>query len=71
MRVPKYILDALERRAKAAETWEKNDRIITDFITKNKIDVPTENYCGGVEGVVNPWDSARVIIECIEANETT
>lgn len=67
MRVPKYIREALERRARAAETWEKYDCIITDFIEKNDIDVPSEDYCGGVEGIVHPWDSANTILNCILA----
>lgn len=66
MKVPKYIEDALTRRARAAETWEKYDRIITDFINRHEIDVPAEEYCGGVEGIVHPWESADIIRECIE-----
>lgn len=69
MKVPKYIEDALERRARAAESWEKHDRIVTEFIEKNSIDAPLEDYCGGVEAIVHPWDSARTILECIERKE--
>jgi hypothetical protein len=37
MRVPKYIEKALERRARAANQWNSNDLIISEFIDKHKI----------------------------------
>ncbi len=67
MKVPKYIREALRKRTKAAEAWNKYDGIITDFINKHKIDVPAEDYCGGVEGIVNPRESEESVIRCIEA----
>ena len=66
MKVPKYIQDALKRRARAAVAWSTADRIITDFIDKHEIDVPPEDYCGGVEAIVNPWDSALSVLQAIE-----
>ena len=66
MKVPKYIEYALKQRAKAAETWYKYDNIITDFIRKHDIDVSDEDYCGGVEGIVNPEESAASVLQCIK-----
>lgn len=69
MKVPKYIEDALNRRARAADIFQKADDIISDFIDKNHIEVPMEDYCGGVESYVNPWESIDSIRFCIEKHE--
>ena len=66
MRCPKYIRAALLSRCRAAELFNKNDIIISEWIDKNNIDVPSEDYHGGVESVVHPYDSMISILKCIE-----
>lgn len=66
MKCPKYILDALKARCRAAEIFNKNDILISEWIDKNNIDAPFEDYHGGVESVVHPYDSMMSILNAIE-----
>lgn len=67
MKVPKYIEKALERRARAANQWNSNDLIISEFIDKHKIVVEDYDYHGGCEAIVNPWTSSRRVYDAIKA----
>lgn len=66
MKIPKYIDEALKKRTKAAIIVSKNDTIVTDFINKHNIDVNSEDYYGGVEMYVNPYESEDAIRQAIE-----
>ena len=66
MKIPKYIEKALERRAKAAEIWNNNDLIISNFIDKHNIIVEDYDYHGGCEAIVNPWTSSSRVAEAIK-----
>jgi len=69
MKIPKYILIALQRRANAAYLWNKYDWIISNYINKHNIEVPSECYRGGVEGIVNPDSANKEIIKCMLEHE--
>ena len=47
MNCPKYIRDALRARALAAERFNEKDLLISEWIDKNNIEVPLEDYHGG------------------------
>lgn len=66
MKCPKYIRDALKSRALAAERFNEKDILISEWIDKNNINVPLEDYHGGVEAIVHPYDSMMSILDAIE-----
>lgn len=61
MEIPKYIEKWLERRAKLASQLEMLDFDISDWLDKHNIEVESEDYRGGVELYVNPYDSIERI----------
>lgn len=68
MKVPKYIEKALERRARAAEAWNHNDLIVSNFIDKHDIfGIDECDYHSGVEAIVNPWASSQRVYKAIKA----
>lgn len=69
MKCPEYIKKALYARYRAAETFNKNDILISEWIDKNNIDVPFEDYHGGVESVVHPYESMLSVLKCIEETD--
>lgn len=69
MNIPNYILEALDKRAKAAEQWNHNDLIISEFIDKNGIAAETHDYHGGVEALINPRASNMRIRNAILEKE--
>lgn len=67
MKIPKYIVQALERRVRLANQLDNTCKIIDDFISKNGLDdeIDTADWLGGVEIYVNPRESADNIIMAI------
>lgn len=65
MKVPKYIVTALEQRARAAVAFEKADQIVSEFIDKNKIEADSADYHHGAESLFAPWESVERVIEAI------
>ena len=67
MKIPKYIVQALERRVRLANQLDNTCKIIDDFIRKNGLDdeIDTADWLGGVEIYVNPRESADNIIMAI------
>ena len=65
LKIPKYIEQALQKRVKAAVQLMDIDEIITDFINENNIDAEYEDFCGGCEMYINPYDSAERIRQSI------
>lgn len=59
MRIPKYIDEALRKRANAAFRFLQYDDVVSEFIRKHNIDVNFEDYGGGVESISNPYGSER------------
>lgn len=70
MKVPQYIMNALKKRAKAAYNFSDSDLLISDYLSKNDIDVLPEDV-GGVEALCNPDESNKRIIKAIENAEST
>ena len=68
MQCPKYIREALEKRTKAANAWNKYDSIVSRYIQEHNLDqyIDSADFFGGVEGIVNPEESERRILEAIE-----
>lgn len=69
MRIPKYIDEALRKRANAAFRFLQHDVVVSEFIEKHNIDVNFEDYGGGVESILNPYESENVVREAILAHE--
>ena len=67
MKCPKYIEEALRRRANHAAKFTSLDVMIMEFLEKNDIIVEEYDICGGCESYVNPHDSSRRILEAIKA----
>lgn len=67
MKIPKYIVQALERRVRLANQLNNTCNIIDDFIRKNGLDdeIDTADWLGGVEIYANPRESADNIIMAI------
>ena len=66
MRVPKRIYELIDKRAKAADKFNEYDLELSFWLDEHGIE--TENYDihGGVESIVNPWESARRIKQALE-----
>ncbi len=58
-----YIDEALRRRTRAAETYTRNDLVISKFIDNNDLEnnIDPEDFHLGVEGIVNPKESEKRI----------
>ena len=69
MRIPKYIDEALRKRANAAFRFLQHDVVVSEFIEKYNIDVNFEDYGGGVESILNPYGSENAVREAILAHE--
>jgi len=71
MKIPKYIVKALERRVRLAIQLDNTCQIIDDFIIKNGLEdeIDTADFLGGVEIYVNPRESADAIIMAILNHE--
>ena len=65
MKVPKYIEEALRKRAEFADRFNHYDYVITNFINNNGIEAEEYDYCGGCESIVNPHSSSARIHEAI------
>ena len=69
MECPKYISEALRKRALYANRLLDLDYMISEFIEKNNIDVDPEDIHGGCEIYVNPDESSQRVLEAIIAKE--
>lgn len=69
MRIPKYIDEALRKRANAAFKFRQYDDVVSEFIKQYNINVDFEDYCGGVESITNPYESANAVREAILAHK--
>lgn len=68
MKIPKYIDDALKKRTKAANGFNRYDYVVSEWIDKHGLAgfVDTSCFHGGVEAIVNPEDAEREIREVIK-----
>lgn len=66
LKIPHYIRDLLDKRAKAAEMFNKYDLIISQWCMNNNIKLEDYDCFGGVEAIVNPNDSKKRILDAIE-----
>ena len=67
MKIPKYIDEALKKRTKSAQEFNKYDIIISKWIDSKGLDevIDSSDFHGGVESVVHPEESERCIRESI------
>lgn len=65
MRIPKYIDEALKKRTQCARKLLECDDIVTNFIDKYHIDVDYEDYDGGCEMFINPYESEEAVRQAI------
>lgn len=65
MKMPKYIEQKLDRRAKLAMELMNIDSELTEWIEKNAIVVEDYDYCTGIEMYANPYASVDRIKEAI------
>lgn len=66
MKIPKYIDELLDRRAKLAELLNTVDYKVTKWIDEHGIEVEDYDYATGVEMYANPYASADRIRKAIE-----
>lgn len=68
MNCPKYISDALKKRANCAYRFIHYDHMIGEWLEKNNLLDKVELYdiYGGCEAYVNPDDSSARILSVIE-----
>lgn len=69
MECPKYIREALLRRANHASAFLDLDWTIAEWLEKHGIDVNNEDIHGGCESYVNPYESSKRILKAIEEKE--
>ena len=71
MKIPKDIDEALKKRTKAAEEFNKYDWIVSHWIDEHGLegDIDTADYHGGVESIVNPDVSEKAIRDAIKKKE--
>ena len=69
MRIPKHIEQALNRRMKSAYVFNETDYIISTYLDKMGIETETYDTHGGVEAIVNPYESAERIRKAILNHE--
>lgn len=69
MRIPKYIDEALRKRANAAFKFMDYDCIVSDFIEKNGIELDPMHYGLGCESILNPDSSENAVRKAILAHE--
>ncbi len=67
MKCPKYIKEALWRRASHAAHFLTLDVKIAEFLERNGIEVEEYDICTGVESYINPHQSSKRILDAIEA----
>lgn len=65
MKIPKYIDEALRKRTSTACKLLVYDEIVTNFIDKHHIGVDFEDYDGGCEMFINPYDSEQAVRQAI------
>lgn len=65
MKIPKCIDDLLKKRKKYAIAFLDADCKISEWIEKNGIDVPSEDYGAGARSLFEAEDSAETIRQCI------
>ena len=66
MKCPQQIRNAINRRVRSAMAWNESDHIISVWCRDNDIELDTEDCFGGVEGILNPKDSAKRILKAIK-----
>ena len=69
MKIPKYVDQLLEQRAKAALTFTSCDSKIAEWLDKNNIQVPSDDILTGTCSLMEPYGSIDIIRECILKKE--
>nr|DAJ50989.1 MAG TPA: hypothetical protein [Caudoviricetes sp.] len=69
MKIPKYIDQLLEQRAKAALTFISCDSKLVEWLDKNNIRVPDDDILTGACSLMEPYGSIDIIRECILKKE--
>lgn len=69
MKCPKYIREALSKRAKCAALFMKWDCVICNFLEKYGIEVESYDVVTGCESYINPFASSNRILEAIERKD--
>ena len=70
MKIPKYIDELLDRRARCAESFIECDSKIAEWLENNNIDVSPDDIRTGACSLVEPWSSAYSVMEAIENAKT-
>ena len=66
-KIPQYILDAIKKRANAADTFTKYDLMISQWCDKQfGTDHEVEDTYGFVDTISNPYVAAKRTIDQIE-----
>ena len=70
MKIPKYIDYALKQRTAAADKFNHYDHVVSTWLEKQgfiETDIPSEDWFGGVESIVNPSTSENTIRKAVES----
>lgn len=67
-KVPKYVLEIIDRRVKAAVKLIEADLALCEWLEERGLldELETFDYYGGVEMYVNPLDSSKRVLKVIE-----
>ena len=66
MKIPKKILDLVEKRARLAAKLQDVNFELDEWLDKHQIDAFGEDWRGGVEIYEAPYESAQRVLEAIE-----
>lgn len=66
MEIPRHIKASLDKREKAAKMFNEHDLIVSQWCMNNGVELEEYDCFGGVEAIVNPYDSKKRILEAIE-----
>ena len=66
MKIPKYVDNLLKRRAKLSSKLMDVCYELDQWLEKNDIDPPAEDWMGGVEIYTNPFGSEKSVRKALE-----
>ena len=65
MKIPKYIDEMLDKRAKSADNFMYADSVILAWCTKNNVEVSFRDIALGARSILEPYESADDVRKCI------
>lgn len=66
MKIPKYVNELLKRRTKLASKLIDVSFELDEWLKKNDVEPPDEDWCDGVEIYANPYAAEKSVRKAIE-----